>query len=54
LIGDIESIELSKDFATAYKLWKAEEITAVKAMELSGLSKATFYRKVKEYEAKKG
>jgi DNA invertase Pin-like site-specific DNA recombinase len=47
-------IEVSKDFTTAYKQWKAEEITAVKAMELSGLSKATFYRKVKEYEPKKG
>jgi len=36
-----------------YKQWKENGITAVKAMELSGLSKATFYRKVKEYEAKR-
>jgi len=48
------SIEVSKEFTAAYKQWKDNEITAVKAMELSGLSKATFYRKVKEYEAKKG
>ena len=42
------SIEVSKDFTAAYKQWKANEITAVKAMELSGLSKATFYRRVKD------
>lgn len=47
-------IEVSKDFAAAYKQWIADEITAVKAMELSGMSKATFYRKVKEHKAKKG
>ncbi|MHB8125554.1 MAG: recombinase family protein [Desulfitobacteriaceae bacterium] len=47
-------IKVSKDFTTAYMQWKANEITAVKAMEISGLSKATFYRKVKEYEAKEG
>jgi DNA invertase Pin-like site-specific DNA recombinase len=45
-------IEVDSDFVKAYTQWKAEEITAVKAMKLSGLSKATFYRKVKEYEAK--
>ncbi|HBV88304.1 MAG TPA: resolvase [Desulfosporosinus sp.] len=43
-------IEVSDTFVLAYKQWKAEEITAVKAIELSGLSKATFYRKVKEFE----
>lgn len=46
------TFEVSDKFIEAYKQWKAGEITAVKAMELSGLSKATFYRKVKEYEAK--
>lgn len=45
-------ITVDDSFANAYKQWKAEEITAVRAMELSGLSKATFYRKVKEYEAR--
>ena len=43
-------IEVSKGFTDAFIQWKANEITAIKAMELSGLSKATFYRKVKEYE----
>ena len=49
-IGRPVTIELSDGFIEAYKQWKTEGITAVKAMELSGLSKATFYRKVKEYE----
>lgn len=44
--------EVSDKFIKAYKQWKDGEITAVKAMEISGLSKATFYRKVKEYESK--
>lgn len=50
-IGRPVTIELSDSFIEAYRQWKAEGITAVRAMELSGLSKATFYRKVKEYEA---
>ncbi len=50
-IGRPVIIELSNRFTEVYNQWKAEEITAVKAMELCGLSKATFYRKVKEYEA---
>lgn len=50
-IGRPVTIELSESFIEAYKQWRAEGITAVTAMELSGLSKATFYRKVKEYEA---
>lgn len=45
-------IEVDDRFIDAYKQWKAGEITGVKAMELSGLSKATYYRKVKEYESK--
>lgn len=38
------------DFPQVYKAWKAGEITAVAAMERLQLSKATFYRKVKEHE----
>jgi DNA invertase Pin-like site-specific DNA recombinase len=38
-------------FANVYQDWKAGNITAVKAMETLGLTKATFYRKVKQYEA---
>lgn len=34
-----------------YKQWKAEEITAVKAMEQLELKKNTFYKLVKEFEA---
>lgn len=44
------TIKTDKDFKNAYNEWKEKKITAVKAMELSGMSKATFYRKVKEYE----
>ncbi|MFP7737972.1 recombinase family protein [Priestia aryabhattai] len=39
-------------FEKAYELWKDGEITAVEAMEKAGMAKATFYRKVKEYEGK--
>lgn len=39
-----------KDWNMYYKQWKANEITGVQCMERLGLSKATFYRKVKEYE----
>ncbi len=31
-------------------MWKSGEITAFNTMELSGMTKTTFYRKVKEYE----
>lgn len=41
----------SDNFIEIYSLWKNGEITAVKAMELTNLTKATFYRKVKEYES---
>lgn len=40
----------SDSFEKIYKVWRNGEITAVKAMELSKLTKATFYRKVKQYE----
>lgn len=52
-IGRPRTIEVSERFTEVYKQWKAEEYTAVKAMAMLGLSKATFYRKVKEYEAQK-
>ncbi|MDP4143127.1 MAG: recombinase family protein [Bacillota bacterium] len=45
-------IEVDDKFLKAYNEWKEGSITAVKAMELSALSKATFYRKVKEYEGR--
>lgn len=51
-IGRPVTIEVSDKFLDAYKQWKEGEITAVKAMASSGLSKATFYRQVKKYETK--
>jgi DNA invertase Pin-like site-specific DNA recombinase len=52
-IGRPVTIDVSDRFAEVYKQWKAEDggITAVKAMAMLELSKATFYRKVKEFEA---
>lgn len=43
-------VEINDNFIQAYKLWKAGSITAVRAMELSGMKKVTFYTRVKEYE----
>lgn len=39
-------------FEEIYKRWKDKDITAVAAMKALGLKKATFYRKVKEYEGR--
>ena len=39
------------NFQAVYESWKAGKIKAVKAMEVLNLSKATFYRKVQEYES---
>ena len=41
-------------FEKVYKDWKAESITAVRAMELLGMKRNTFYRRVAEYETEKG
>lgn len=38
------------DFEYVYNEWKDSKITAVKAMDKLGITKATFYRRVKEYE----
>ncbi|HOV24761.1 MAG TPA: recombinase family protein [Pseudobacteroides sp.] len=40
-------------FEKIYKEWKASNITAVRAMELLGMKRNTFYRRVAEYEAEK-
>lgn len=42
---------ITPEFEHAYKHWKAGDITAVEAMKKSSMTKATFYRRVKEYEA---
>ncbi|MDR4946504.1 recombinase family protein [Neobacillus cucumis] len=44
-------MELPKEWTKLYKQWKAGEITAVAFMDAIGMKKATFYKKVKEYEA---
>lgn len=43
-------IEISKEFKAQYKLWKAGKKSAVDTFNELGLTKATFYRLVKEYE----
>jgi hypothetical protein len=47
------SIEFPKQWGVYYIKWKEGDITAVKFMGILGLMKATFYRKVKEYEVLK-
>ncbi len=41
-------------FEKVYKDWKADNITAVRAMELLGMKRNTFYRRAQEYEDKQG
>jgi DNA invertase Pin-like site-specific DNA recombinase len=43
-------LKLPKEWDKLYKEWKAGKITAVKFMEEVNMKKATFYKKVKEYE----
>ena len=45
-----KSIEIDDQFMNAYKLWKDNKITAVQAMKKAGMSKSTFYRRIKEIE----
>lgn len=41
---------ITTEFEQAYKQWKAGEITGGEATMKSSMTKATFYRRVKEYE----
>ncbi|EJO5346484.1 recombinase family protein [Clostridium botulinum] len=43
-------IEIDDNFINIYNKWKNKEIKAVEAMKILNLTKATFYRRVKEYE----
>jgi DNA invertase Pin-like site-specific DNA recombinase len=43
-------LELPKEWNKLYKQWKSGEIMAVEFMEKIQMKKATFYKKVKEYE----
>lgn len=49
--GRPQEYRIDDNFVAIYKQWKAGDITAVKAMELVGMKKVTFYKRVKEYEA---
>ena len=42
----------TRTFENIYKAWKAQDITAKKAMQKLGLKPNTFYRRVKEFENK--
>ncbi|PET65155.1 integrase [Bacillus sp. AFS001701] len=42
---------ITNEFENAYKQWKEGNLTGVQAMEQAKLKKATWYRKVKEYES---
>lgn len=42
--------KIDEMFIRAYEEWKSGRITATVAMKQSGLTKPTFYRRVKEYE----
>ena len=39
-----------EDFESIYKQWKGGEIKCVEAIEMLKMTKATFYRRIKEYE----
>lgn len=43
-------IDINDKFPDVYNQWKSGSITAVKAMELTGMKKNTWYNRVKEYE----
>lgn len=43
-------IPIDENFISVYKRWKAGEITATRAMQLTGLKKNTFYNRVREFE----
>lgn len=46
------SIDYPDNWEEVYDKWKVREITAIKAMELTGLKKNSFYNLVKKYEEK--
>lgn len=43
-------VKPSSDFESIVKEWRAGRMTAVEAMKRAGMTKATFYRKVKEID----
>ena len=49
--GRPKTVVMTDEFMTAYTEWKAGSITATKAIDMCGMSRAGFYKLVKEYEA---
>lgn len=47
-------IEIDDKFISVYNDWADGKITAVEAIKLTGMSKATFYRRVADYEESLG
>ena len=45
-------VSISETFKEAYKEWKAGNMTAVQAMNKTGMKPNTWYRRVKEYEGR--
>lgn len=48
--GRPKTVVVDAKFITVYKQWKEGNITATKAIDTAGMSRAGFYRMVKEYE----
>lgn len=46
-------IEISQQFIQEYKIWKSGQQSVTTAIKKLGLSRSTFYRKVKEFEESK-
>jgi DNA invertase Pin-like site-specific DNA recombinase len=44
-------IEIDESFIAAYNQWRNKEITAVDAMKQAGMTRCTWYNRVKEFEA---
>ncbi|WP_378955675.1 recombinase family protein [Pelosinus sp. sgz500959] len=49
--GRPKTVVVTDGFIAAYTEWKAGNITATKAIDMCGMSRAGFYKLVKEYEA---
>ena len=45
------SLELPSNWNELYDQWKSGQIKAVEFMDMVGMKKATFYKKVKEFES---
>ena len=48
--GRPKTVVITDEFIAAYKQWKAGAVTATQAMQTASISRAGFYKLVKEYE----